>query len=353
MAKSSQQTGRVRQSEIAEYVGVSVSTVSRVLNNANGIREAVREEVLRAASHLGYDRKATGHSGIGHVGFFTVLSTIGSPNDPFHTDILKGAELECRRQGAKLSLITLETEELTRGVVDLTRLQQVRDIDIDAALLLSIDDRALVEAVLEMGIHTVGINIDDPYLPIDTFIPNNRSGAYLATKRLIELGHTRILHVTNLKRATIRKRFEGFQAALADSGIEFDEKLCLETGLGAAAAEEALSEFLRTETDFSAVFCANDHAAIGVIHALRDAGRDVPGDVSVLGFDDIPMAAFVTPPLSTVRVQREELGAATVRRLVERNRLGNATPIRVQLATELIERGTTGPAPNRAEGVAN
>ena len=345
MAKGRHQVRRVRQQEIADQVGVSVSTVSRVLNNANGIRESVREDVLRAAARLGYDRKASGQTGIGHIGFFTVLSTIGSPNDPFHTDILKGAEAECRKQGARLSLITLEPEDLERGVLDRQRLQQVKDSDIDAALLLSIDDRALIDAVLALGIHTVGINIDDPFLPIDTYIPNNRSGAYFATKHLIGLGHRRILHVTNLKRATIRKRFEGYRAALSDADIEFSEELCLETGLGAGASEAALAEYLRGNPDFSAVFCANDHAAIGVLHALRDAGREVPREVSVIGFYDIPMAAFINPPLSTMRVQREELGAATVRRLIERSRLSNTTPIRVQIATQLVERETTGPGP--------
>lgn len=326
------------QSEIAEHAGVSVSTVSRVLNQADGIRDQVREQVWRVATDLGYEHPGQSADGsIRHVGFFTTLSTLGSPGDPFHTDILRGAEAECRRSGLRMSLITFEAEDLERRMATVAR---AVDGGVDATLLLSIDDRPLIDTVLELNLPTVGINIDNPYLPIDAFIPNNRAGAFFATKYLVDRGHERILHVTNLKRSTIRKRHEGFRAALEDAGLPYSRDLLVESGLGPEQAHDAMSRVLKERRDFTAVFCANDHAAIGVMHALREVGLDVPGDVSIVGFDDIPMAAFVDPPLTTMRVQREELGASTVRRLVDRTQLDRVTPIRVEIATQLVDRGT-------------
>lgn len=327
---------KVRQADIAKRADVSVSTVSRVLNHADGIRDEVREEVWRIATDLGYQPPGrTSELGLRHVGFFTTLSTLGSPDDPFHTDILRGAEAECRRRGIRMTLITFEGEGSEGLDASLARASEG---GMDAALLLSIDDQDVIQAILALDIPTVGINIDNPYLQIDTFIPNNRAGAFFATKYLIDRGHERIVHLTNPKRATIRNRHEGYRAALADAGLPYLPELVVESGLGPEQAHDAMARFLTRERDFTAVFSANDHAALGVVHALRESGLDVPGDVSVVGFDDIPTAAFVSPPLTTMRVQREELGASTVRRLQERTQLESVTPIRVEIATQLVER---------------
>lgn len=338
MTKPQPTRQKVRQADIAERAHVSVSTVSRVLNHADGIRDEVREQVWRIATELGYEAPGrSAEQAIRHVGFFTTLSTLGSPGDPFHTDILRGAEAECRRRGIRMTLVTFEIEGADVRASAVTR---VANSDVDAALLLSIDDQGLIEAILALNVPTVGINIDNPYLGIDTYIPNNRAGAYFATKHLIDRGHERIVHVTNPKRATIRNRHEGYRAALEDAGLEYNADLVVESGLGPEQSHEAMAAFLAGNRDFTAVFCANDHAALGVVHALREAGLDVPSDVSVMGFDDIPMATFMDPPLTTMRVQREELGAATVRRLHERSQLESVTPIRVEIATQLVERGS-------------
>jgi len=128
---------------------------------------------------------------------------------------------------------------------------------------------------------------------------------------------------------------------LEESGIGHDPALVLQTSIAATPAYEAMQARLRTgQPDFSAVFCANDLTAIGAMRALRENGMRIPADISVIGFDDIPMAAHTDPPLTTVRIEREELGALAVRRLLDRVATPNQTPIHVELACRLIERQT-------------
>jgi LacI family transcriptional regulator len=141
------------------------------------------------------------------------------------------------------------------------------------------------------------INIDNPDLIEDAFLPDNYQGAQLAMRYLIENRHERILHITQSKRRTIQRRTEAYKVALAQAGIQYDPKLIVECEINPEETYRVMTERLaQDEVEFTAVFCANDLSAMGFMRAAYDAGLRIPQDVSVVGFDDIASAAFLSPP---------------------------------------------------------
>jgi LacI family transcriptional regulator len=220
-----------------------------------------------------------------------------------------------------------------------TVLERLRQNGVDGLLLLSIDDPAQIEAIRGLNAPLVMINVDQRELPLDTVLPDNRLGGLLAVRHLIAHGHRRILHVTASQRRTIRRRMEAYQAALAEAGIPFDPGLVIDVPINAESAYEAMRRRLAEGApDFTAAFCANDLAAMGLMRAAQEGGLRIPQDLSVVGFDDIATAAFLSPPLTTVRIETAELATLAVRRLLDRAAAPNLTPVRVSLACRLIER---------------
>ncbi|NOK61366.1 MAG: hypothetical protein GFH27_549305n135 [Chloroflexi bacterium AL-W] len=332
---------RFQQREIASHAGVSPSTVSRVFNNVAGVSPELQRRVLAAAAELGYQEHTTPLY-IQHVGLFVSLATVNHSFDQFHADVAGGIEKECRRVGIHLSYILVERQPAN---IDSYR-QKIVQNDMDALLFLSFDEHGMIEQLQEEGFPTVLVNIDEPTLRIDTVLPDNYNGPLHAVRHLVEHQHRAILYATHLVRSTIRRRFAGYRAALEHDGIEFDPRLLLDVPLNTEDAYETMKAFLaHNPPHFTAVFCANDSTAIGVLHALQEAGFDVPGDVSIIGYDDWPITASITPPLTTVRIEREEMGMIAMQRLLERVRNPALTPVRIEIATQLIERQSVARAP--------
>lgn len=324
---------RVKQHDIAERAGVSVSTVSRVLNNVPSISEDVRQHVLSVATDLGYQvPRFKPQASLRNVSLFTTLSRA---LDPFHADVISGIEVECLRQGIKLTFAGIE-EGADGGSFVLAKIKQT---SADGILLLSVDDQALIEEVLALGLPVVTINTDSPDLPVDAFLPDNFSGALRLMRHLIAHGHRRILHVTYLQRRTLRRRHDAYRAALDEAGIDYDSGLVVDlTGHHKSAYVWMRDRLAASHADFTAIFCVNDVAAIEILHALSEAGCRIPKDVSVVGYDDTPASAFLTPPLTTVHIDRRELSGLAVRRLLERAAEPALNPIRVELWSQLVQR---------------
>ncbi|HEU4326144.1 MAG TPA: LacI family DNA-binding transcriptional regulator [Roseiflexaceae bacterium] len=326
---------RVQQREIAERAGVSVSTVSRVLNNAPGISEPIQQKVLAAAAELGYQRAEAKRPGrMQNISLLTSLR-LAPGLDPFHADVLSGVEQACGREGLHLSYATFGG-----GAPSVEQaLDRLRQNGVDGLLLLSVDEPDAIEQIQALNLPLVMINIDRRELPVDTVLPDNRLGALLAVRHLLAQGHRRILHIASSQRRTIRRRTEAYQAALAEAGIPFDPGLVLDVSLNPESTYEAMQRRLAAGApDFTAAFCANDLAAMGLMRAAQEAGLRIPQDLSVVGFDDIATAAFLSPPLTTVRIEAAELATLAVRRLLDRAAAPELTPIRVSLACRLVER---------------
>lgn len=324
---------RVYQREIAERAGVSISTVSRVLRNVWGISESVQDRVLAAAAELGYEQEPQAKQ-LQSVSLLTSLP-MAPALDPFHADVLHGVELACSERGVQLSYATF-SNDAPNGDRILSRLRQN---PVDGLLLLSLDDPDLMEEIRSMNIPIVMLNVDSPDAKEDTFLPDNYQGACLAMRYLIDNGHRRILHITQLKRRTIQRRTEAYQAVLAEAGIRYDPKLVVEVEINPEETYKVMKQRLaQGDLDCTAVFCANDLSAMGLMRAAQEVGLRIPQDISVIGFDDIASAAFLSPPLTTLRIETGELAALALRRLIDRVAEPNLTPIRVSLACELVER---------------
>lgn len=327
----------VSQRDIAKHAGVSPSTVSRVFNNVDGISEELRGHVLKVAAELGHRLPTTpGRLQQLHL-FTTSFATMTAPHS-FHPSILDGVATECRQHGILLSYSVIEQNAPNRAAI----LTQAREQPGVGILLLSIDDRALIEELLAFKVSVALINADLGDLPVDTFLPNNFTGGLLATRHLIGHGHRRILHVTepvSKRRSTLQRRLDGYQAALEEASIPFDPGLVLESPLKVDDAHNAMRTWLaRFRSLFSAVFCANDASAIGVMRALQEAGKRVPEGVSIVGYDDVPAASLLTPSLTTLHVSCEEMGGLAVQRMIYRALKPEATPIRVEVASRLVVR---------------
>jgi DNA-binding LacI/PurR family transcriptional regulator len=342
----------VRQREIAAQAGVSVSTVSRVLNGVNGISPKLQERVLAAAAELGHAGLSHTHRAAVHqVGLFVNQridsQRIANNGDQFHGDILAGVEAECRRRDVQLSYAVVEDRPDAADFV----LDRVRRHQIDALLFVAIDDGNVVERVLALGLPVALLNAEHPQLPVDAFVPDNEGGPRLAVAHLAAHGHRRVLHLTQRGRAGLRRRHAAFRAAFADYGFDDDPDLVLESSLNEHQDYLTMRRVLeRGLPDVTAVCCVNDLSALGTIRALHEVGIRVPDEVSVIGFDDLSFAAVVAPPLTTVRVERQAIGAAATRRLFERAAEPTLVPVRVALACRLIERGSVAAAPPGAAG---
>lgn len=326
---------RVYQRDIAQHVGVSVSTVSRVLKNAGGISESVAQRVLAAAAELGYEMSDSEkpHQ-LRNIMLLTSLSL--SPSlDPFHASVLSGVEWAVHEQEIHFSYASFSSGGANSDRI-LSRLQQN---PVDGFLLLSLDDPALLEQIRALNVPIVMINVDALDAVEDAFLPDNYQGARLAMRYLLANGHTRILHITQSHRRTIRRRTEAYKDMLAETGIPFDPDLVVETEINAEQTYKVMTQRLAQRgADFTAVFCANDLSAMGFMRAAQEYGLSIPNKVSVIGFDDISSVAFLSPPLTTIRIESRQLATLAVRRLMDRVTVPNLVPIRVFLGCELIER---------------
>lgn len=331
--------GKVTLREIAESAGVSISTASRALSGSPGLSDAVRLKVQATADRLNY----VGPSGSALA--VTVLTTIdvGAASSPdFQLELFAGIERECRDLGIDLSYRMM-------GHGQSLPLSATSDAgERQGYVLLSFQDEELVEGLARQGVPAVIVNGIDPMMRLDAVSAGNRAGGFAATRHLLDLGHIRILTLTHNQRQPVRDRLAGSEEALRTAGLEIDTELVIDLPvMRADSAYSAVRERLAPSTanaGFTAIQCCNDASAFGAMTAVAEAGLCVPDDISIIGFDDIPMAAMTTPPLTTIRVPRVEIGAAGLRRLLERMKTPDLIATYTEFAGPLIVRGSTGPA---------
>jgi DNA-binding LacI/PurR family transcriptional regulator len=345
---------RPTSADVASLAGVSRTTVSFVLNERTDVQipEDTRQRVREAAAELDYHPHAPARQlaqrATRTLGFVLRQSPEQVAGDALLAETLRGISSAAHQAGYRVLVEAI----LPRNGHSYATLLRSAEAD---GLVLSgprSDDRELSDLVrdgLPVVIQGRLPNLDVPSVDID-----NVHGARSAVEHLVALGHRRIAHITNapLAYTSAIDRLAGYRAALEEAGIAYDEKLIALAAFDPASGRLAMRELLkRTANDFTAVFVASDVVAVGAIGALREAGRHVPADVAVVGFDDIPLAGFVEPSLTTVRVPAHELGQAAGRALLDR--LANKrVERRTLLPTELVVRRSStsladarGPAP--------
>ncbi|WP_236020754.1 LacI family DNA-binding transcriptional regulator [Devosia sediminis] len=301
---------RASQADIAEKLGVSVSTVSRALANEIGISDAVRAEVQRMARMLGYKSKhppAMGSLDKRALALVPLNSAMGSLAGFYH-GIVEAMRAQAGEAGIVLDVRLVNEDMVT---LDFIR-RQMSKTGANGLILAGIDPAAdIAQWAQETETALVLANGSDPLMRFNSVAPANFYGAYRATQRLIEAGHRRILHYTYHHRPTILQRQRGFEAAIA-ANPEVSGTVVISNE---HSSKDLLAALLAGEYDVTAVFCWNDSVAVSMVEALLGQDSPMPEGFSIIGFDDLPIAGMANPRLSTVRVDREAIGRGVIRLL--------------------------------------
>lgn len=326
--------------DVAQHAGVSPSTVSRVLNKTAQVAQQKQTAVLRAVQLLGYRPNVVAQElARGRSRAFGVLPQ--GISSPFYGRLMKGVEQGLRGSGYYPIFASGEQPAEEAQAIELFLSHRV-----DAMILMGgqLPDEDVVRLADRMPLIAIGRSLRG--LEQRCVRVENRSGGYKATRHLIDLGHTRIAHLTGLPwHADAIARKQGYEAALADAGIPFDPALVVEGDFEERSGYTGIETLMSGGLRFSAVFTGNDQMACGAGLALLRHGLRVPQDVSVIGFDDQPHAAYTWPALTTMRQPAVEMGMASARALLEELRgHGFVLPT---FNTELVLRDSTAPAPSR------
>ncbi|KAF5999498.1 LacI family DNA-binding transcriptional regulator [Streptomyces sp. WAC00263] len=327
--------GRVTIREVAERAGVSMATVSRVLSGNHPVPASTRARVLRAARDLDYVANAHARALVGG-GRKMVAVVLRQVTSPFYAQVAEGVEAEAAARGW-LCLVGTTGGDPGR---ELEFVQLMREEGARLVILVGgvVEDDAYRERVAHyaQALDSAGARLvlcgrpaPDPDIPALVVEFDNEAGARAITGHLLSAGHRRIVFLGGLPGNTaLDARVAGYRAALAEHGLGPKAAHVVDCGLGRAAGHRAMTELLKAggypgpgdtatadtaPARFTAVFAGDDMVAAGALRAIADAGLRVPQDISVVGYNDIPLAEDFNPPLTTVRTPAEELGRAAVR----------------------------------------
>jgi LacI family transcriptional regulator len=325
--------------DVAREAGVSVATVSRVFNNSGPVRSETRQRIDEVAKRLSYSPNGAART-LSTRRTQTIGVLLPDLYGEFFSEVIRGIDQVVQRSGWHLLVSSSHNER-----AEIEAALRVMRGRVDGLIVMSPDlDAHALARNLPDGLPVVLLNCDVDDRSYDSINIDNYGGAHAMTTHLIGLGHRRIGLITGpLRNHDARERQRGAHDALRAAGLEPAPELELAGDFSEASAHAAAMRLMALTPRPTALFAANDSMAIGAMSALRDAGVRVPEDVAVAGFDDIPIARFVNPPLTTIRVSIPELGGRATRRLFEALASGNAQERQQQaLPTELVIRRSCG-----------
>ena len=329
--------------DVARVAGVSVTTVSHVVNGTRHVAPRTSERVRAAISDLGFRPSAVARAlkadRTRSIGMLVTSST-----NPFFAEVIRGVEEACFARG--YSLILCNTGDVTERLESYLATLVAKRIDGLAVMTTNMDHRFFYRLSERRPVPVVAIDtLDVP----DTTIVNDDSeaGGKLAGRYLLERGFRRFAVLAGMAdHPRSRQRLEGFRAALAERGVALSPERVLPTDLTVGGGFAAMQDLLdRCEANPpEAVFCMNDLLAVGGLCALSQRGLRVPEDLSVIGYDDIELAAYTVPPLTTIRQPAAEIGRRAAEILVEQIENGVTAAETLALPPTLVERHSVGRA---------
>jgi DNA-binding LacI/PurR family transcriptional regulator len=325
--------------DVARRVGVSTATVSRALNGTGQIAPDTREQIEQAVRALGYQPNNLARSLVTRT-TQTIALLLPDITNPFYPGLVKGVQDCAHRNGYTMLLCTAEGDPAGEE----SYLAMLRSRQVDGALVDGLRlPKARIAAFVDDGFPIVSLDrdIDSPAVPLVQV--DNRRGARIATEYLLELGHRRIAHVLGVDglRITIERR-RGYEEALRAATVDPDPDLVATGDFTEDGGRAAVERLLDRAGDITAVFAANDLSAIGVLAGLADRGIDVPGRMSVVGFDDLRLASYVSPPLTTVHQPAEQIGTRAAQVLIDLLNGHRRRPRRMLLEPTLVVRDSSG-----------
>lgn len=334
-----QPTGRVTITDVARAAGVSVATVSKVINERYGVAATTVQRVQEVIEHLGYESSIVARSLRSHR--TNVIGVLVAEFEPFSTEILKGASTAIAGTGYELLAYSGGGSTAPKIGWERRYLSRLGGTLIDGAILVT---PTVVDIQAQFPVVAIDPHAGPGDLP--TIDGDNLAGAVIATEHLTELGHRRIGFIagrSDLESARLRE--EGYRTALVKAGIEFDPGLVRVGDYRRESSHAAARELLTLPERPTAIFAANDLSALGTLDVAAELGLRVPEDLSVVGFDNIPESALTTPPLTTVSQPLQRMGAEAIALLIRTidGAVETSDPreTHLTLPTELVRRGTT------------
>lgn len=327
--------------DVAKKAGVSMSTISRAFNNYNDISKVTREHIFKIADEIGYKpniiAKSIDSDQNFRLGMFIEDYEPSGLLNPIVFEILMSFKNTIIKQGYELILLSINSD--MQKSQNLTEFFKEKELDGAFILGLKMND----EYYKELS------NINYPCVLFDISIQNpmlccigvdNTKGAFMAVEHLIKLGHRRIAFINGHKEAFVSyERLDGYYLALNRYGIPIDNNLIVNGDFTDTGAEKAIEKLMNEQKDITAVFCASDLMAAGAISMLNSIGYAVPDDISIVGFDDIYIARFLTPKLTTIRQNRDRIGEIAANVLI--NLVNGQSTGRILVEPELIVRDST------------
>ncbi|HNS53030.1 MAG TPA: LacI family DNA-binding transcriptional regulator [Anaerolineae bacterium] len=326
--------------DVADRAGVSATTVSHVINGTRFVSEEIRQRVLDAMRQLEYQPNALARSlRLGQTN--TLGMIVPDSANPFFAEMAHAIEGASFSHGHNVILCNSEGD-LSKELV-YTNVLMEKQVDgiifvaagLSSQHILSIAERSVPVVVVDRGL---------PDIAVDTVMCDNKGGGYAATAHLIGLGHTRIGCISGPSTLTPSAgRVLGYRQALADSGLPVDENLIQQGDFQYSRSASAMARLLEQPEPPTAVFACNDMMAIAAISVANERGLRVPCELAVVGFDDVALASFISPPLTTVAQPTQQMAEKAIELLLAR--IDNqALPVqRLLLATHLVVRRSTAP----------
>ncbi|WP_041076065.1 LacI family DNA-binding transcriptional regulator [Thermotoga caldifontis] len=326
----------VTMRDIAERAGVSVNTVSRVLNNKPDISKETREKILKIAKELGYIKNVTA-SALRSRQTRIVGVILEDITNLFFAEVMKGIEAAARKQNYQLLLMNTGTDpKKQREAIQTLLERRVEGIVITPSEngLSDLEKLASINVpVVIVGRHFEGLQLDEIH-------SDEVKGGYLATKHLLSKGRKNILFINSVpENSAARMREEGYRKALREAKVFLPEDYIIVTAdPNMEAGYRAVFKAVEKKLPFDGIFCYNDMFAFGAIRALEELGKRVPQDVAVVGYDDVTLSSYYRPSLTTIRINKFGLGFEAFKMLFQRMTGRRKKPKRTIMDVELIVR---------------
>ncbi len=320
--------------EISEATGFSPATVSNALNYKRGVNKETAAIIFKTAHQMGYveENKVKRLK-------FVIFKANGMIIDdtPFFPLMIEGVQKECRNFGLEMSIYNLDKRDADYE-------EQAERLALDASSAVILLGTELEEADL-----AVFLNCKCPFLVLDYWVSdmsfngvliNNADSARTAVEYLLRKGHREIGYLRGSFRIkAFRSREVGYKVALEKAGIEFKENYIVTLATTMDGAYKDMKDYLEKKPKLpTAFFADNDMVALGAMKAMTEAGVQIPEQVSVIGFDDLPFCEIASPRLSTIRVSKQEMGQLAVKRLMEIINDSEGSKLKIQVCTQFVER---------------
>jgi LacI family transcriptional regulator len=325
--------------EVAARAGVSSTTVSHVVNNTRFVAEHTRARVQAAMDELGYRPNALARS-LRRGQTHTIGLILPDSANPFFAEVGRGIESAAFDLG--YSVILCNTE----GDLDKEHLYMdvLSNKQVDGIIFVAAGERTdSLRALLRRKLPVVVVDRNLTGVEVDAVLTDNRQGGYLATRHLIELGHRRIGCIAGPSHLTpSADRVTGYRTAMTEAGLPTEDGLIVRGDFHPESGRTAALALLSRSDPPTAIFACNDLMAVGTLRAAAETGRSVPVDVAIVGFDDIELASYTFPPLTTVAQPKLEMGRMALQLLIEHMRDKSRPTDREVLPTKLVVRGSCG-----------